>query len=617
MCGIVGYVGKKDASNVLLDGLACLEYRGYDSSGIATLSLNSKFDGATTHIKRCAGKLKRLAEVLTIEQCPGQIGIGHTRWATHGKPTDLNAHPHHAGTITVVHNGIIENQFELRQELAERGRELKSETDTEIVAHLIDIARNEDGMSFRLSVLWAVSRLKGAFALAIADESSPDKIICIKQACPLVVGLGVGENFVASDFAPALPHTKRFLILEDGELAEVQKDSVKLFSFEGLPIERKEVVLDWSMKAAQKEGHRHFMHKEIFDQPRVLKDTLRGRFNRDHGRFELDEVDEFRLGGIERICIVACGSSYYAGLIGKYIIEQRARIPVEVDLASEFRYRDAIVDSKTLVLGISQSGETADTLAALKFASEKGATLLSICNVVGSAIARLTKDSAGTLFTRAGPEISVASTKAFVAQLMALNILSLYFALHRKTMSSTQVIQAIDELNQAATYAREQLANEAQLLEIARKSLDSQSMLFLGRGVGFPIALEGALKMKEISYIHAEGFAAGELKHGPIALIDPSVTVVSVALAGTNFEKVLSNMQEVKARGGRLIAVTDHLTDQIKALCDDVIVLPSMSPIVSPIIATIPLQLLAYHSADLRGFDLDQPRNLAKSVTVE
>jgi glucosamine--fructose-6-phosphate aminotransferase (isomerizing) len=516
-----------------------------------------------------------------------------------------------------VHNGIIENQYELREELLNVGRTFKSETDTEIIAHLIDIARNEEKLPFRQAVLWAIKQLKGAFALAITDESSPARIICVKQSCPLIVGIGEGENFIASDFTPALSYTKRFIILEDGDIAEVQKGSIQFYSFDGREVERKETMLDWSQLSAEKEGHKHFMHKEIFDQPRALIDTLRGRYNYASGRFELDEVDTSHLRDIERICIVACGSSYYAGMIGKYLIEQMARIPVEVDLASEFRYRDVVVDSKTLVLGISQSGETADTLAALKFASDKGARLLAICNVIGSAIPRLSKATGGTLYTRAGPEISVASTKAFVAQLMALNILGLHFAQERKAMGQTQISEAVEELARVATCVEELLKSEGQLRDIAKASVLAHSMLFLGRGVGFPIALEGALKMKELSYVHAEGFAAGELKHGAIALIDPKVSVVAVALVGPHFEKILSNMQEVKSRGGRLIAVTNNPCKQLTELCDHIIVLPKTSPILSPILAAIPLQLLAYHMADLRGLDVDQPRNLAKSVTVE
>lgn len=617
MCGIVGYVGDRNAAQILLEGLARVEYRGYDSAGIATLDTEPRTGVTATHIRRSSGKLERLKAVVAKDNCPGQQGIGHTRWATHGRPTDENAHPHHVGGITVVHNGIIENHHELRDQLKKRGRQFKSETDTEIIAHLIDIARTEEHLAFRQAVLRAVKQLRGAFALAILDENTPSEIMCVKQACPLVVGIGQDENFVASDYTPALSYTKKFLILEDGEVAQVTRNSVHLYSFDGSQIQRAETVLDWSPIAAEKEGHKHFMHKEIFDQGRALMDTLRGRYNAALNRFELDEVNPECLNGIERICIIACGSSYYAGMIGKYAIEQAARIPVEVDLASEFRYRDAVVDSKTLVLAISQSGETADTLAALKFALDKGARLLGICNVVGSAIPRLCKISAGTLYTRAGPEISVASTKAFVAQVMALNVLALSFAQQRKTLNTTQIAKSIEDLGHVSKCVDEQLRADLDLRQIAKSVLGAKSIMFLGRGVGYPVALEGALKMKEISYVHAEGFAAGELKHGPIALIDDQVTVVVVALAGPHFEKVLSNMQEVKSRGGRLIAVTNEPCKQLRELCDHIIELPQAEPIVNPIIAAVPLQLLAYHMADLRGLDVDQPRNLAKSVTVE
>lgn len=607
MCGIVGYIGNRDAADLLLLGLGRLEYRGYDSSGIATLSKNAN-GKMETLVRRSSGKLARLATLMKAERCPGFVGIGHTRWATHGKPTDENAHPHHVGSIALVHNGIIENHWELREHILKAGRHFSSDTDTEIVAHLIDMARNDENMSFKEAVLWALRHIRGAFSFAIMDENDPERIFCVKQSTPLVVGLGDNENFIASDFAAVLAHTKRFIILEDGQMAELTKEAVHLWDFDGNALDAKVTVLDWSTQMAEKDGHKHFMRKEIFEQPHALLDTLRGRFSKTHQRFELDEVNAEHLNGVERICIVACGSSYYAGMIGKYIIEKQARIPVELDLASEFRYRDAVIDSKTLVLGISQSGETADTLAALTFASQKGAKLLSICNVIGSAIPRLCKSFGGTLYTRAGPEISVASTKGFVAQLMALNILALYLA---------KDTTLIEELSHSAKAVEEALGTEQQVQNIARQLMHSKSMLFIGRGIGHPIALEGALKMKELSYVHAEGFAAGELKHGAIALIDDEVAVVALALSGTHFEKMLSNMQEVKARGGKVIAITDEPCAQLNAVCEHVVVIPKTTQILSPIVATIPLQLLAYHLADLRGLDVDQPRNLAKSVTVE
>lgn len=616
MCGIVGYVGERQSENILLEGLGRLEYRGYDSAGIATLSKDSS-ESHVTHLRRSSGKLSRLRSAVSQEPCPGQIGIGHTRWATHGKPTDENAHPHRSGTITVVHNGIIENQFELREELKKRGRSFSSETDTEIIAHLIDLARNDENMPFRLAVLWAVRRLRGAFALAIIDERDPETIMCVKQACPLIVGVAEGESFVASDFPAILPYTNRFIILDDGEAAELKKGGVEVFSFDNSPITPKFTTLNWSTLTAEKEGHKHFMHKEIFDQPRALLDTLRGRFSYTNHAFELDDVNVEVLRHIDRISIVACGSSYYAAMIGKYTLESVTQIPVDIDLASEFRYRDVVINANTLVLGISQSGETADTLAAMKFAASKGATLLSICNVIGSAIPRLCASHGGTIYTRAGPEISVASTKAFVAQLMALNILALHLAQERKVLSQEKVNGMVNELTNLPSIVEHQLQNEDEIRNLAKKLMHSQSMLYLGRGVGYPIALEGALKMKELSYLHAEGFAAGELKHGAIALIDERVPVVAMALSGPHFEKILSNIQEVKARGGRIFAVTNEPCSQLEELCEQLIVVPMTSHILSPIVAVLPLQLLAYHLADLRGLDVDQPRNLAKSVTVE
>lgn len=616
MCGIVGYIGHRKAEDILIAGLMRLEYRGYDSSGIATLCLDSEPGHTKTHLRRSSGKLDRLKAIVNSTPCPGHVGIGHTRWATHGKPTEENAHPHHVGSITVVHNGIIENQFELREFLKSKGREFKSETDTEVISHLIDMHR-ESGQTFKDSVLRTVRELKGAFALAIMDEKDPSQIICVKQSCPLVIGIGDGEVFVASDFTAALPYTKEFIILEDGELATLTRNGVELFTFDDKPIAATITVLDWSTLMAEKEGHKHFMHKEIFDQPRALLDTLRGRYSFARNAFELDEVDTAKLLDIERITIVACGSSYYAGMIGKYLLEEKTRLPVDLDLASEFRYRDIVVDSKTLVLGISQSGETADTLAALRFAKDKGAHILSICNVIGSAIPRLCKPSVGTLYTRAGPEISVASTKAFIAQLMALNILALHLSGVRKILSEEAIRLLVEELAHAAGHVEHQLADEGHIRDIAKLLLHAKSTLFLGRGVAFPVALEGALKLKELSYVHAEGFAAGELKHGAIALIDDLVAVIAVVLDGPHFEKTLSNMQEVASRGGKIIAVTNHPSAELTRLCEHVITIPKTAPILNPIVATVPLQLLAYHLADLRGLDVDQPRNLAKSVTVE
>lgn len=611
MCGIVGYIGAKKAEPILVDGLARLEYRGYDSAGIATLE-----DGKATHLVRAVGKLVKLRERLAETPCPGSIGVGHTRWATHGRPSEENAHPHHADGITVVHNGIIENHVELRRELEEQGRQFSSDTDTEIFVHLIALERPKAG-SLLEAVQKALARVHGAFAIAVLDEKSPDRIVFAKQASPLVVGIGEGENFLASDVPAVLAHTRRFLFLEDGDVGEIAKDRVVVLDESGNEVQRKVRVIDWSPVMAEKGGHKHFMHKEIFEQPRALTDTLRGRLSMSEGKVLLDGVDAERLAEASRIVIVACGTSYHAGLIGRYLLEKLARVPVSVELASEFRYADPILDENTLVVAISQSGETADTLAALKQAQEDGAMRLAICNVIGSAIPRACEESVGTLYTRAGPEIGVASTKAFVTQLVALHLIAVALGQARGTLDPKQAKEEIQALARLPLEVERLLEEEQKIRRLAKRYMHAKDMLYLGRGLFFPIALEGALKLKEISYIHAEGYAAGEMKHGPIALIDENMPVVVIAPKGRTYDKVVSNLEEVRARGGRIISLAHPGDAKLADLSEAVMPIPESHPHTLPVLAVVPLQLFAYHVADLRGTDVDQPRNLAKSVTVE
>jgi glucosamine--fructose-6-phosphate aminotransferase (isomerizing) len=614
MCGIVGYVGQQQAEPVLIEGLTRLEYRGYDSAGICTLE-----PGATTtqmHVRRAAGKLAALKTRLESEPCPGHVGIGHTRWATHGRPNEQNAHPHSADGITVVHNGIIENHRELRAELVAQGRVFFSETDTEIFAHLIAMERAR-GKALLPALQGALARVHGAYALAVIDQSTPDRIGFARLASPLVVGIGDGAMFLASDVPAVLSHTRRFIFLEDGDVGVITADGVDVVDAAGQAVRRPDKTIAWSAVMAEKGGHRHFMHKEIAEQPRAITDTLRGRLLFDEARVHLDGLRTDALAGIDRLVITACGTSWHAGLVGKYLIEKLARLPVDVELASELRYRDPVLGPGTLVLAISQSGETADTLAALKEAKRRGGRVASICNVIEAAIPRLCDDSGGTLYTRAGPEIGVASTKAFVTQLVALHLLALSLAGLRQTLSCEQVIDEMQALARLPLEVDALLAREADVVAVAESERHARDMLYLGRGLLFPIALEGALKLKEISYIHAEGYAAGEMKHGPIALIDENMPVVVLALPGPGYDKVVSNLEEVRARGGRVLAVCaddDHAMDDTAAR---ILRVPGGHPHTLPVLVTIPLQLFAYHVAVLRGLDVDQPRNLAKSVTVE
>jgi len=609
MCGIVGYVGEQDAARILVDGLRKLEYRGYDSAGVAVLGR----DGL--RIARAKGKLSNLEARLAAEPLSGSTGIGHTRWATHGKPSDENAHPHRYAGVAVVHNGIIENHLALRAELRAQGHVFSSETDTEIFAHLIARAL-ETTKDLPAAVRAALAGVRGAYALVVASEDHPGEIVAAKNASPMVIGLGQGENFIASDVPALLAHTRDVIFLEEGDLAVVRRDGVELTDLQGTPVERKVQRIDWSPVAAEKGGHRHFMHKEIHEQPRAIADTLRGRCLLEEGDVVLDDVrlDAKGAAAISRIVILACGTSWHAGLVGKQLVERLARIPVEVDLASEFRYREPVIDGSVLALAISQSGETSDTLAALREAKRLGARTLALCNVLGSAIAREADD---VFYTHAGPEIGVASTKAFTTQLVSLALLAIRLGRLRGTLDVESGRRWLGQLVELPTVVEEALRSEQKVLEVAKTMVDARDVLFLGRGPQMPSALEGALKLKEISYIHAEGYAAGEMKHGPIALIDKDLPVVVIAPLDATYEKTVGNIEEVRARGGRVIAVVTAGDEHVAKIADHVLEVPGCDPLLAPVVVSIPLQLLAYHVADLRGTDVDQPRNLAKSVTVE
>ena len=608
MCGIVGYIGPGEAAPILMDGLARLEYRGYDSAGVAI------HDGKKIRIHRAPGKLRVLKGILKRKPLGGTLGVGHTRWATHGRPSQENAHPHQAGRVVVVHNGILENHNELRRRLEKKGRRFTSETDTEVFAHLIDEELGRRPLEE--AVRRALRHVKGTYALAVLCADQPDRIVAAKNASPLVVGLCQNENLVASDIPAILDHTRKFVFLEDGELALVQAKKVKIQTLDGKPVRRKSRRIDWSPLMAEKGGHKHFMHKEIHEQPRALADTLAGRVMADSADAHLDSV-KLRvkdLKNLSRIVIVACGTSWHAGLVGKFLIERFARIPVEVDLASEFRYRGPILDHSDLVLAISQSGETADTLAAVKEAHRLGAKVLSICNVLDSSIPRA---SDHVLYTHAGPEIGVASTKAFLTQMAALFLLAVRLGRARRTLSEKEARRQLSALAAAPEHLKHILGNEPRIKAIAHTFHTTKDFLFIARGINYPIALEGALKLKEISYIHAEGYPAGEMKHGPIALIEEDVAVVAVATKNSTYEKALSNLSEVRARDGRVIAVCNPRDKQITAYSPYILPVPKTLETIEPLITILPLQLLAYHIADFNGTDVDQPRNLAKSVTVE
>jgi glucosamine--fructose-6-phosphate aminotransferase (isomerizing) len=615
MCGIVGYVGEKMAAGVLLDGLRRLEYRGYDSAGIAV------HDGEHLTIVRAVGKLDNLAQGIQVQDLPGGLGIGHTRWATHGRPSEANAHPHRAGPIALVHNGIIENHLELKFELEREGVTFRSDTDTEIVAHLVHRAYVELEESHGERVLLeavrrALRRIRGSFGLAVTSEKLPTRLVVAKQSSPMVIGLGDGETLCASDIPALLGYTRRVLILDDGEIAELTAVGASIQTLEGEPVERVAKTVDWSPVQAEKGGYKHFMLKEIFEQPRAIEDTLRGRVELEAGDVVASELglDPELTAGIARVYFIACGTSYHASLAGRHWIEQLARIPAQCELASEVRYRGPVFSSTDLVVAVSQSGETADTLAALHEAKRQGARILAVSNVLDSAIPRA---SHGAFYTHAGPEIGVASTKAFSTQLVAMLLLATYLGRHRGSLSRERSREILESLLKLPNDLRIVLDRAGDVLMVARRWHQARHMLFLGRGLGYPIALEGALKLKEISYAHAEGYAAGEMKHGPIALIDENMPVVVIAPRDANYDKTLSSIQEVRARDGQIIAVATEGDERLAGLSGDVLWIPPVADWLVPLVAVLPLQLLAYHVADLKGTDVDQPRNLAKTVTVE
>ncbi len=611
MCGIIGYVGTRDVVPVIIGGLKKLEYRGYDSAGIAVVNGNG------VDVVRAEGKLTNLESKLEDKQLHGTFGMGHTRWATHGKPNENNAHPHRdcTGNVVVIHNGIIENFLPLKQRLKAAGHEFKSETDTEVVAHLIEEYR-KGGTKFVDAVKKALKELEGHYALVMIAADEPGTIIAAKQGPPLVIGLGEGENIVASDVAPLLSYTRNIIYLEDGEYAVANDKSVDLFTAEDEKIDREPKKILWDAVMAEKEGYRHYMLKEIHEQPRAVRDTFNGRMFEESGEVYFNDLEltAEEWAKFKKIHIVACGTSWHAGLVGKFILENAARIPVEVDYGSEYRYRDPIIDDSTLLIGVTQSGETADTIAGMQEAKAKGAKLITICNVIGAAATRL---SDGVIYTNAGPEIGVASTKAFTTQLTAFYLLSLYVRMLRGD-DRDDIRYAMHELSVIPHKIEHLLKTQEKHIEqLANKYHRAQDFLFLGRGVHYPIALEGALKLKEISYIHAEGYPAGEMKHGPIALIDENMPIVAVATHTPVYDKVASNLQEVKARDGKLIVICDEGDEEMKKMADDYIEVPwSIEPL-QPILTVVPTQLLAYYIALRRGCDVDQPRNLAKSVTVE
>ena len=620
MCGIVGYVGNKQVVPLIIDGLRKLEYRGYDSAGIAVVN-----EGHELEIRRAEGKLRNLEETIRLSPLDGTYGIGHTRWATHGRPTEENAHPHRdcTGRVVVVHNGIIENYLQLKDRLRKSDHRFVTETDTEIIAHLVEEHLKEH-LNFEQAVRAAVSELRGIFALSIIHADEPDTIIAVRQGPPVVIGLGDREFFVASDIPPILHHTRDVFFLGDGEIAVITKDAVRVTDFEGSSVQPAIQRITWDPIMAEKGGFKHFMLKEIYEQPRSVRDTVQGRISLDSGQVFLDEMSNITEADFKRISsikIAACGTAWHAGLAGKYMIEQLARVPVDVDYASEFRYRDPVLDESSLMLVISQSGETADTIAALREAKELGAKVLAICNVQGSMIVR---EADGTILTHAGPEIGVASTKAFTAQMIALYLFGLYLGQVRGTLSQEEARFHAQELAELPVKLEHLLNNSDSIEELSKEFFRATDFLYLGRGINFPMALEGALKLKEISYIHAEGYPAGEMKHGPNALIDERLPVLFIntreegnRASELRYEKTHSNIVEVKAREGIVISVLTEGDTMSSVVSDHVIEIPASSDLLSPILSIIPLQLLAYHIEVRRGCDVDQPRNLAKSVTVE
>ncbi len=608
MCGIIGYIGGRNAISIVMDGLKRLEYRGYDSAGIAF------FEDDKISVRRCKGKISALEAITGTLTKPSNLAIGHTRWATHGKPSDENAHPHRSGGIVVVHNGIIENYVELKHALQAEGFIFSSETDSEVLCHLIN--KHAARAPLEEAVRRAIREVTGAYAFAVINEKEPDKIIAVRKESPLVIGLGDGEYFLASDVPAFLSHSKEVIFLENNEIAVLHKGGVIVTDFDGKHLHKNVSFISWSPSMAEKGGYRHFMLKEIYEQPRAIADTLQGRIFPDRGEVALEEfgLDPAVVKGTDRIFIVACGTSYHAGMAGKYMVEELSRIPVEVDIASEFRYRNPIVTGNTLFIAITQSGETADTLAASREAKRLGAKVLSICNVIGSTASR---ESDFVFYTHSGPEIGVASTKAFTTQIVALYLLSIALGSVRGTLDKGAASKLLGDILHLPVQVEHTLELDASISAVARELFKKKEFLYLGRGINYPIALEGALKLKEISYIHAEGYAAGEMKHGPIALIDEDLPVVVLAPSGKLYEKVTSNMEEVKSRGGTIISVASADNETIRRLAKYSIFIEESNSYLNTILLTVPLQLLAYHIAVLRGCDVDQPRNLAKSVTVE
>jgi glucosamine--fructose-6-phosphate aminotransferase (isomerizing) len=613
MCGIIGYIGPKPVVPVILDGLRRLEYRGYDSAGVAVVQ------NGGIEIRRSAGKLINLENSIQAKPLAGVYGLGHTRWATHGRPTEENAHPHRdgSGRIVVVHNGIIENYLEIKKELTGEGHKFESETDTEVVAHLVQKEWKNDGLEN--AVLRAMQRVRGLFALVLMSADDPEKLVAVRNGPPIVVGIGDGEYFVASDVPALLSHTRNVVFLDDREMAVLTTTGVQFKTLEGKTVERTPTRVTWDPISAEKAGYKHFMLKEIFEQPHAVRDTVLGRASLDTGQIHLNEMamSDADLRAVNKITLLACGTSWHAALVGKFMIEELAKVAVEVDYGSEYRYRNPIIDNKSLAVAITQSGETADTLAALREAKAKGARSLAICNVVGS---MATREAEGTIYTHAGPEIGVASTKAFTTQLVALYLFALKLAEVRNTLTPAERCDYIKALMQLPQVLEATLKISKEIEEIAAKFYNRSDFLYLGRGINYPIALEGALKLKEISYIHAEGYPAGEMKHGPIALIDEQMPVVAIATHDHVFEKMQGNIQEAKARGGSIIALTtkgDTTLEQLLDENDSLVAVPATHRLLMPIVISLPLQLLSYYIAVRRGCDVDQPRNLAKSVTVE
>ncbi|HEY0669349.1 MAG TPA: glutamine--fructose-6-phosphate transaminase (isomerizing) [Sphingobacteriaceae bacterium] len=611
MCGIVGYIGHRQAWPIIIKGLHRLEYRGYDSAGVALM------DGSLNIYKK-AGKVSDLEAFTEGMDRHGTVGMGHTRWATHGEPSDRNSHPHMSGDsrLAIIHNGIIENYATLKSELVAQGHEFKSDTDTEVLIHLIEQIQKETQLDLFEAVRIALNEVIGAYAIVIMSKDEPDEIIAARKGSPMVVGVGDGEYFIASDASPIVEYTKNVIYLKDNEIAFVKRDELIVKNINNVVQTPYIQHLELKLEMLEKGGYDHFMLKEIYEQPRSIRDCMRGRIYPKQGMVQLGGIKEYaeKLKNVDRIIIVACGTSWHAGLVGEYLIEEYARIPVEVEYASEFRYRNPIISEKDIVIAISQSGETADTMAAIELAKEKGATIFGICNVVGSSIPRITH--AG-VYTHAGPEIGVASTKAFTAQVTVLTLMAFYMAQQRGTISQSKLVNLLTELDGIPELVEKCLQSDEKIKQISSDLKDARNCIFLGRGSAFPVALEGALKLKEISYIHAEGYPAAEMKHGPIALIDAEMPVVFIATKSSSYEKVISNIQEVKARKGVVVAIVTEGDTEVKKMADYIIEIPDTDEAFLPLLATVPLQLLSYHIAVMRGCNVDQPRNLAKSVTVE